>query len=416
MTGAARTSCVTNVRLTAVNTPRRASITCGHVIVELLTGGDLVGLGEMSDFQHLPRYHIDVPDLERTLNELLVGLEPLALTEANRRMETNFPPAGYIYDKSRAIRCGVDIAMWDLAAKSLGVRVCDLLGGPVRAGLPIAYPVFRQQREADVERNLQLVADRMAEGFHRVRVYVGRNLELDERFLRAARDRFGDTLQIKSLDFSNLLSAKAAGSFIERVSDVGFDLVEAPAPDHDARGLAQVRQHIAQPVSEHTYSYRWALELVEADAVDVFNVSVIAIGGITAARKILAIAEAAGKQCLIGTTQELSIGTAAAAHLGAASPLVTQPSDPVGPLLYTADVVVEPVRYTGGVLELPNGPGLGMQLDPQRLANCAGPLTWAATSEQDTVDRAPAAQPANSLPVDTGNSADPGSPSTRTPA
>ncbi|GAB3426693.1 hypothetical protein [Flindersiella endophytica] len=62
------------MRLTPVATPRTTGLVCGHVIVELSTSDGLVGLGEMSDFQHLPRYHVEVPELERTLSELLVGL------------------------------------------------------------------------------------------------------------------------------------------------------------------------------------------------------------------------------------------------------------------------------------------------------------------------------------------------------
>ncbi|GAA4980964.1 hypothetical protein GCM10025734_01070 [Kitasatospora paranensis] len=281
----------------------------------------------------------------------------------------------------------VDIAFWDLAAKQLGVRVCDLLGGAVRESVPIAYPIFRQQSEEDVERNLAMVERRLGEGFEFFRVYVGRRLDLDERFLRTARERFGDRIRIKSLDFSNLLDAKSACNFAERVADVGFDLVEAPAPNHDVRGLVYARGRLPVPISEHVYGFRWALDLVAADAVDVFNVSVIAIGGITPARRIFAIAEAAGKSCLVGTTQELSIGTAAAAHVAMAMVPVTEPSDPVGPLLYTRDVVTDPVRYIGGRLHVPSGPGLGMTLDPELVEASAGPLTWASTSAAAVVDR-----------------------------
>jgi galactarate dehydratase (D-threo-forming) len=387
---------IRRVRLTPVNTPRHGSITCGHVLVELLTDDpELTGVGEMSDFQHLPRFHVDVPDLERVLDEMLVGLDPRRITEIERRLEQNFPQAGYIYDKSRTIKCGVDIAVWDLAAKTYGVRVVDLLGGAVRDSVPIAYPIFRQQQDTDVERNLELVAGRIADGFDHFRVYVGRRLDLDERFLRAVRDRFGDAITIKSLDFSNLLDARAACAFAERVRDVGYELIESPARHHDVRGLAQARQRLHVPVSEHVYGFHWALELVAADAVDVFNVSVIAIGGITPARRVFAIAEAAGKDCLVGTTQELSIGTAAAAHVAMAMPGVTLPCDPVGPLLYTCDVVTEPVRYDGGRLRAPDGPGLGMRLDPVLVKAVEGPLTWAGTTAAAVVDRAPAQTAAN---------------------
>ena len=72
--------------------------------------------------------------------------------------------------------------------------------------------------------------------------------------------------------------------------------------------------------------------------------------------------------CLIGTTQELSIGTAAQAHLAAAMPNLTHPSDPTGPLLYVEDVVQEPVRYVQGHLLVPQGIGLGVALDDEKLA------------------------------------------------
>lgn len=343
----------------------------------------------MSDLQHLPCYHFDVAELERSLGDLVVGLEATQLTELNARLEANFPMAGYIYDKSRAIRTGVDTAMWDLAGKSVGLPVCDLLGGRVRDGLPIAYPIFRRQRPADVQTGLDIVAERVAQGFRTFRVYVGRDLELDHQFLREVHARWGEQIRLKSLDFSNLCDWKTAVRFVDRVADLPIEIVEAPAPNHDAAGLAKVRDRIPHKVSEHVYSYRWALQLIETGAVDVFNISVIAIGGITPARKLFAIADAAEIPCIIGTTQELSIGSAAAAHLGMAMAAATEPADPIGPLLYTTDVVAEEVEYRDGELRVPAGPGLGMRLDPARLAAAAGPLSWAHTTVRQSVDRAP---------------------------
>ncbi|MTD17192.1 hypothetical protein GIS00_24975 [Nakamurella sp. YIM 132087] len=380
---------ISDVRLTSVNTPRTNGAVCGHVIVELLTDHDPdapVGLGEMSDLQHLPRYHPDVADLQGTLRELLVGRDSLDLTALTALMEQNFPQGGYVYDKSRAIRCGVDLALWDLNARSLGLRVCDLLGGAVRDALPIAYPVFRALTPADVEANLAQVDTVMATGQRTFRVYAGRDLALDEQFLRAVRDRHGDSIVLKSLDFSNLLGWKQACAFVERVADLGIDLVESPARTDDLAGLTLAAQRLPVPVSEHVHSYRQALQLADS-GVDVFNVSIIAIGGITPIRTVIAIAEAAGKECLLGTTQELSIGTAAAAHVGVAMRAITLPSDPVGPLLYTTDVVRQPVSFAGGRLWVPDGPGLGMELDPERLAAAAGPLSWSGTTATAVVDR-----------------------------
>ncbi|WP_432974520.1 mandelate racemase/muconate lactonizing enzyme family protein [Dactylosporangium sp. CA-233914] len=379
---------ITGVRLTPVNIPRTTGFVCGHVVVELLTGSaDLVGVGEMSDFQHLPKYHVDVAGLERTLTDLLRGLDVHAANELDRRLQESFPQAGNLYDKGSVIKCGVDIALWDLRGKLAGRSVSSLLGGAVRPSLPVAYPIFRQRSAADVAANLEVVESRLAQGFSTFRVYVGGVLDLDEQFLRRARDRFGDRIQIKSLDFSNLLDARDAARFIERTRDLEYELVEAPARERDAAGLAFVRDRTLMPVSEHVYDGGWAIRLAATRAVDVLNIGLFALGGITPARRVIAVAEAAGLRCLIGTTQELSIGTAAAAHLGVATSAVSVASDPVGPLLYTRDIVREPVRYRDGQLLAPDGPGLGVSIDHDRLAAERAPLTWPAGEVASVVDR-----------------------------
>ncbi|WP_156253330.1 mandelate racemase/muconate lactonizing enzyme family protein [Pseudactinotalea terrae] len=380
-------SVITAVRLTSVNTPRSTGLVCGHVIVEIDTDDGLVGVGEMSDFQHLPRFHVDVADLQRSLTAMLVGLDIWAANAATRVLEEAFPSAGSLYDKGAVIRCGIDIALWDLRGKVSGRSVSDLLGGQVRPSLPVAYPIFRQRTPADIEANLEVVGARLAEGFTMFRVYVGGRLDLDEEFLRALRDRFGETVQLKSLDFSNLLDSTQAIRFIERTIELDYALVEAPARAGDLAGLGEVRRRTLIPVSEHVYDGAAGLRLAAAGAVDVLNVGLFALGGLTAALRVISIAEAAGLACLIGTTQELAIGTAAAAHLGVTSAAATVAADPVGPLLYTADVVKEQVEYRDGSVLAPSGPGLGVEIDQHRLAEAAGPLQWDVGATTNIVDR-----------------------------
>jgi muconate cycloisomerase len=92
------------------------------------------------------------------------------------------------------------------------------------------------------------------------------------------------------------------------------------------------------------------------------------------AARLFALADAAGLQCLISTTQEMSIGTAAVAHLGATVPVLHYPGDAVGPLLYVDDVALEPLRFDGTRLVIPDGPGLGVVLDHDRLEALRGSL------------------------------------------
>lgn len=380
---------IDEVTLTPVTTPRTSGLVCGHVIVQLHTDDGMVGIGEMSDFQHLPRYHLDVAELQRTLVAMLRGLDPFAVNEIDHRLTANFPQSGSLYDKASLIVCGVDLACWDLRGKLTDRNVSELLGGRVRDRLPIAYPIFRQQSPADVAANLDTIATKVEQGFHRFRVYVGGRLDLDEDFLRRARDRFGDTISLKSLDFSNLLDAGAACRFIERTRELDYELVEAPAPTGDLAGLRFVRERTLLPVSEHVYSPQWALRLIDHRAVDILNVGLFALGGITGARRVLTIAEAAGIDCLVGTTQELAIGTAAAAQVGTTAAIAGLPADPVGPLLYTRDVVAGELDFSGGALRPPDGPGLGVAIDPDLLEAAHAPLTWSTVDVATIIDRTP---------------------------
>lgn len=380
-------SLISGISLTPITSPR-GGITCGHVIVQIKTSGDgPVGVGEMSDFQHLPMYHVDVQDLESTLNDLLVGRDARQANVIDERLREAFPSSETLYDKASVIRSGVDIALWDLRAKLYGVNVSELLGGRVRAALPIAYPIFRQQSPDDIEKNLDIVGDLRSRGFKRFRVYVGRDFELDRRFLEACIGRFGQDISIKSLDFSNLVSARAAARFILQTRDLGYEFVEAPSRAGDLEGMRFVRDHTGVPVSEHAAGERSALTLINAGAVDVLNVGLFVLGGITGAVRVLGIAGAAGIPCLIGTTQELAIGTAAAAHVGTCSTQTTTAGDPVGPLLYKRDVVQCPLEFRDSGLIPPAGPGLGVQIAPDLLEAARDRLTWKTTDARNAIDR-----------------------------
>lgn len=377
---------IADIRLTPVAAPR-AGIVCGHVIVELTSDDGIEAVGEMSDFQHLPMYHVDVPELENTLRGLLVGRDARDANALSLLLDEAFPSSDSLYDKAGVIRCGVDVALWDLRAKLYDVNVTELVGGRVRPELPIAYPIFRQQRATDVTANIEVVRRMLARGFHRFRVYVGRDAALDRQFLHRVRDEFGDSVAIKSLDFSNLLDAREAARFIESTSDIGYEFAEAPARAGDHEGLRFVRERTLVPVSEHATSPRAALQLVSGGAVDILNVGLFVLGGITPALRVLGIAQASGVSVVIGTTQELSIGTAAGALVGVASAADVLASDPVGPLLYQRDVVATPVEFRDSALIPPTGPGLGMAVSRERLLEAAGPLRWGAADTMTVIDR-----------------------------
>lgn len=380
---------IRSVELVPVAVARHTGYRCHHVIVRIRTEEGLEGIGEMSDFSHLPRYMPDLGDLQKVLNQLLAGKDARDLNAIDQLMLENFPEAHYYYTKATFIRCGVDIALHDLVAKALGEPVSTLLGGRCRDRFKVCYPIFRLRSVQEVEANLKIVADRLEQGFDVFRFYAGANLDADEAFLKELRARFGERVVIKSLDFSHLLDWKEARSAVRRLEKYGFLMVESPAKPNDFEGLAKVREAIDHPVSEHVWSHYALWQMIRHDSVDIFNIAPIFIGGLTAARRAFAAAAAAGKRCLIGTTQELSVGVAAQAQLGAAMANLTDISDPTGPELYVDDVVEEKVKYENGYLLVPPAdvPGLGVSLNEEKLKALTEPMTWADVPVANVLDR-----------------------------
>jgi galactarate dehydratase (D-threo-forming) len=377
------------VKLFAIRVERETGVANEHVIVRLETDTGAIGWGEMSDLSHLPMYRFDVRQLEQSLLQILSGVDPRNLNAIERRLIGFYPDEGHMYSRSGLVRQGIDLALHDLLARLDGVPVHHLLGGALRVRVPVCYPVFRLRSVDQVDAALMRVQRKLDDGFATIRYYVGTEPLADEAFMVGFADRFGDRIRIKSLDFSNLLGGRSAVKLKERLTALcDVMLVESVALRGDLDGLAEYRRRSKWPVSEHVHGMRHAWELLNRGAVDILNISPYVLGGLRATLRVAAVAEAAGASVLIGTTQELNLGTAAVAHLAAVLPALPFPADNIGPRLYTQDVVTEGVEYEGGDLLVPSGPGLGPNVDPTRLEELKSDGEWSfGTDLIGTVDR-----------------------------
>lgn len=387
---------ITRITLFPITTPRQTGIANQHVIVKIEAGVSHMGWGEMSDLSHVPMYQFDLNELERMLNELLRGKDARNLVKIEDDLIRFYPDEGHLYSRSGLVRQGIDLALHDLVARAENVPVYDLLGGKLRDRMRVCYPIFRMRSMEEVEPNLQRVADKLAEGFDLIRVYVGTNLEADTQFLGKFADRFGDKVTIKSLDFSNLLDWRRTMMAVERYKAlVDFMLVESPAPRNDNDGLAEFRRRSHRPVSEHVLHIHHGWQLLTNGCVDILNVSPYLLGGLRASLRLIALAEAARASVLIGTTQELNLGTAAVAHLAAAARILDYPGDNTGPHLYTDDAVKAPLVYEQSHLLVPEGPGLGIEIDEAKLAAMTANAGWTfGVDLTSVVDRTAQQRPA----------------------
>ena len=255
-------------------------------------------------------------------------------------------------------KAAVDMAIYDLIAKSQGVPLYRFLGG---AGRSLVTDIT-----ISLDTPEKMVADckkRFASGFNILKIKVGNNPELDIERLQAIYDEVGNQVQIR-IDANQGWSPKQ-GVYVgkELVSrGINIELMEQPVAARDFVGFRYVREHLPVPVvaDESVFSPRDALDLIQMGAVDGLNIKLMKCGGIYNALKIATIAEAAGIPCMVGSMMESHLSVGAAAHFAASRSIVTR-FDLDAPLFCSVNPVVGGIFYQGSNVCFTNTPGLGVE-------------------------------------------------------
>lgn len=330
------------------------------VLVALETDEGVTGYGEIVGiFQETA-----LTFLHTELKPLLVGQDPRRIEHVLHRLE-------HLIDwNSHAAYAiaAVDTALYDLKGKATGLPVYELLGGLYRPAVQFDGLIHLHEPETDAAK-AKMYVDR---GFRTLKVKTGPDAALDERRLDAIRNAVGDDVAIR-LDYNMALSVRTAVRTLERLAIFGIEYVEQPTPGWDIDGLAEVARSVSIPIAadESCFTPRDAMRLAEAQACEVFCVYVSESGGITRAREIVSIANTAGIACVLGTWGEGGVGFAAGLHLAASSRNFALVQG-TGYQIMERDYVEQPfaIHKTGGLVEVPQGPGLGATPDPEQVANC----------------------------------------------
>lgn len=331
------------------------------LIVEIFTDEGLVGIGEAPG----PTIPTVKTIIDREFAQFLLEEDPHRVEWLVHRLEEYSRNWSAIAAYAIA---GVEMALLDLKGKSLGVPVAELLGGYCRERAPVVGYLFIDTPEA----NAAKAAEFVEAGHTELKLKVGRDLGQDYDTIAAIRDRVGSDVRIR-IDANMNWSVPAAIKWIKALEPLEIQYVEQPVPDFDLRGLAEVRRAVETPIAadESCTTLRSALQLIDADAVDVLVVYPSEAGGLTRATQIAAVADAAGKWCAIGSWAELGVATTANTHVVAASSNFPFASDTHYPL-QVDDVLTSAVQIEEGSIAVPHEPGLGVALDPDRVAQLAG--------------------------------------------
>lgn len=270
------------------------------------------------------------------------------------------------YRGNGCARSGIDMALHDLAGKVMGVPVSVLLGGRRRTRVPVAIEVAGGTPDAMA----RACVDLMALGVRAFKPKVGGDPAADADRLRAIREAVGLGVSLRA-DANQGFSPKEAIRFC-RLCDrhaVGLELLEQPVAVHDLPGMALVRRSVDTLIEadESCFTPQDALAIIRHEAADVLNVKLGKAGGFTGARKVAALAEAAGLGCVLGTGFGLGLEIAAKAHLFAATEVAVDAVE-FTELSLHPNLLAAPwdarlaLPLADGCLPVPDGPGLGVEL------------------------------------------------------
>jgi muconate cycloisomerase len=267
-------------------------------------------------------------------------------------------------------KAAVEVALHDVWARSLGVPVHTLLGGAARRSVEVTWALGTDPAAEVVEEAREKLE---VAGHRSFKLKMGAQDPADDvaRIADVAAKLAGDASV--RVDLNARWDLITSLRWLPRLVDAGIDLVEQPVPGGEVEWLAEINAALPVPVmaDESLRTPSDALRLVRLRAADVFSLKTTKSGGLRATRAIAEIAAAAGVPCHGGSSIEGPIGTAASLHLACAAPGVTYGSELFGPLLIRDQLLVEPLRYADGRLHLPDGPGLGVELDPEAVARFA---------------------------------------------
>ena len=264
-------------------------------------------------------------------------------------------------------KCAIETALLDAMGKRVGLPISELLGGRRRDFLPVAWTLASGNTAKDIDEAEEMLALRRHKIF---KLKIGKRAIVDDvAHVAAIKAALGDRASVR-VDVNQAWDEASAAKGVAMLEDAGCDLVEQPVAAHLRGAMARLAQRFTIPImaDEALDGPASAFDYAAEAAADVFAVKIQQSGGLYAAGKVGAIADAAGIGLYGGTMLEAGVATAASAHVFSAFPNLSFQTELFGPLLLTEEILTEPLEYADFSLKVPDGPGLGVTLDEDRVS------------------------------------------------
>ncbi len=346
-------------------------VNADNIVLKIFTEEGFTGLGEVSPL--LPAYTGETQST--ALSAIKEYLGPALLNEDPCNTEMILRRLDQVIYANYCAKAGLETALLDLKGKIFGTPVYQLLGGRCRETLPLVGTVGAKDLREAIEEAIAYAE----EGYPALKIKVGRDPARDIERVRMIRQEVGGRITLQ-VDANQGYSTRDALKAIRGMEE--FDLLAAEQPVNrlDLRGMQTIRNSVQTLIiaDEAVTCPEDIYRLAGEGAADAVQVKVLKHGGLLKAKKIVAVSESLGLLTSGSFMLELGLGTAANAHFGISTEAITKQfcCEFIGTLtvfggVSTAglkeDILLNTPLISGGRLQIPEGPGLGVELDEEKV-------------------------------------------------
>jgi len=316
--------------------------------------------------------------VDKVLKPVLLDKDPMD-TEVRWREMIQAASASDMGGMVHCAIAGLDIAMWDIKGKALGKPIYELLGGKAREKVRMYASSMRRDLTPleEAKRAVSLVE----EGYSGYKLHSALPGAIDDpsdqtiETVREVRAAVGPDIEIL-VDVNGAFSTHHAIEIGKALEDLGVFHFEEPRPHYDLEGLATVADALDIPIAsgEMIYTHWQFKELILRGRVEILQPDIVKVPGFTEFQRIAALASAFGKPITVHNIQP-TLSAVAHLHVCAAYAIIPYAQEyNIEPISIRDEwpILKNPLEVKDGYLDVPSGPGLGVELDEdviRRLAN-----------------------------------------------
>ena len=332
-----------------------------HVIVFVDTDEGITGVGEAWDWNE--------HEISNIVRPKLIGRDPLQIDNiTSTAYASQLSSRGLLQGISAPSISAIDCALWDIMGKICQKPLYQILGGKVNDKVRCRYWMCEKP-----PKEMAAEATKAVErGWKAFKIKIGTDPKTDLETVRLIREAVGDDIEL-GFDINGGYRLHTAIRTLKKMERYDPAHVEEPIPALDLNGYGDLKRYTNIPIEYHLNDHlrlRELLELVDLHAIDILHLNPMQNGGLLYCNKLCAIAEAAGIP-VTGQSSAAELGPANAEmlHWITSNSAFTSTNDSSTHLLEppSGDIIKDELRTVNGCLTVPEGPGLGIQIDASKL-------------------------------------------------